>query len=209
MADALTVIFTGLIIFDSGVVHFVKDEMHQVLVVIENASGTRTKEVRATISFEGLGSEPVGQAEGFKLPSLTSVFTGSPSVDPGAVQRLELHGGTIAPYLGYAVCVVDKKPNLFWGGVQWSLKVKPGAQLIIDGAKFDLDDNTILRISNNYIKESSGSHVAMYKKALKSTGANEHLPECAAYSAAPTPDPRAPLRFLNHNPVTCPPMALK
>lgn len=207
--DAMTVAFTGLIIYNSGTVSLVTAEKHQALVTIENSAGTKVKEIRKGIAFEGLDTGSVGEAIGFRLPSLTSVFPGTLSVEAAAVMDLRLQGGTLGPYLGYAVCEVDGGPTMYWAGFEWTVRVKPGAKVVIDGTPYDLDNGTRVHIANDFIGNPTESHVKMYKKALKGAGMTEHLPACGEPYPPMAGDPKAPSVRFHNNPVTCPPMALK
>ncbi len=209
--DAITLVFTGLIIFDAnGFANFVTADNHQTLVVVEQGGTTTFKEVRKSISIGGMTAGPVGITSGFGLPPLTSVFTGALSVDPKKVKSLEMNGGVIAPYRGHAICkAAGSKPTLFWEGFQWTVNVKSGTELLIDAEPLVLKDNAIVRISNNYSGATSTSHVMMYKKALKDQSVTYTAPVCGEPYPVPTPEPKSTIEYRKNNPVTCPPMSLQ
>ena len=211
--NALTVVFTGLMVFDgSGQVHLVMADHHKIVVEAD-----REYPVAKSIAFVGFNKGKVNETAGFEAPSMRRLFTtkaktGEISLDPTRVMTLVLSGGTTGPYEAYARCDVGGHSTLFWQGVQWRVSVPAGAEILIDEgrksqARIPITDKLVVKISNNYADPAPGgavqSHAPMYESALKQRGkVDYHAPSC---------DPVFPplLDIKKNNPVTCPPVSLR
>lgn len=205
--DPITVVFTGLMIFDGGTVHLVKASHHQRLVHVEQGNSSTVHEVRTSIAFTNVGDGGLGVTTGFQLPKLTKIFQhGSLTVKPGSVS-LALKTGTMGPYGSYAHCMVKNEPTVFWEGVQWRVAWKEGAALVIDGqTPIELEAGAKIRISNNYTVDDGSAHVEMYRLALNES-VSFSAPKCDG--PYPAPEAKQQLRFLRNNPITCPPASLQ
>lgn len=211
--NVLTVVFTGLMVFDGiGQVHLVRADHHKIIVEAD-----KEYPVEKTITFVGFNKGQVNGTAGFEVPSLrrlftTKVKTGKISLDLARVMTLVLMGGTTGPYEAYARCDVKGHSALFWQGVQWRVSVPGGAEILIDKgmkteARIPITDKMVVKISNNYVDPAPGgavqSHVPMYEAALKQRGqVDYHAPSC---------DPVFPpvVDVKKNNPVTCPPVSLR
>lgn len=205
--DALTVIFTGLIIFDGNSnVHLVRAEHHQMAVWIGDAK----HEVKSSLAFSGLTPADVSATAGFKLLDLHSLFVPRPlSVDtaPGKVVSFRMLGGTTSPYGSYARCTVNGRPTLSWQALQWKVTVPSGAMVQIDGQSYPVDNKATIHISNNYTGTDGAAHLFMYENALREKGhLTFHEPQCDAPFTRP--DQKGGLEAMKNNPVTCPPVQL-
>ncbi len=206
--DALTVIFTGLIIFDgSGNVHLVKAQHHEMEVWINDAK----HEVTSSVAFSGLTPEDVSATAGFKLLDLHSLFVPRPlSIDtaPGKVVSFRMLGGTTSPLGSYARCTVNGKPTLSWQALQWKVAVPAGARMLIDDKPYAVDNQTTIRVSNDYTGTDGAPHLFMYENALKERGQlTFHKPVCE--EPFPPLDQKGRPGAMKNNPVTCPPVQLQ
>ena len=206
--DALTVIFTGLIIFDgSGNVHLVKAQHHEMEVWID-----RTKHaVTSSVAFSGLTPEDVSATAGFKLLDLNALFVPRPlSLDtaPGKVISFRMQGGTTSPSGSYARCTVNGRPMLSWQALQWKVTVPAGAIVRIDGQSYPVDNKTTIHVSNDYTGTDGAAHLFMYENALREKGQlTFHKPVCE--EPFPPLDQKGRAGAMKNNPVTCPPVRLQ
>lgn len=206
--DALTVIFSGLIIFDgSGNVHLVKAQQHEMAIWINQAKHV----VTSSVAFSGLTPADVSVTAGFKLLELNSVFVPKPlSVDTaaGKVISFRMQGGTTSPHGSYARCTVNGRPTLSWQALQWKVTVPAGAMVKVDGQSYPVDNRTTIQISNNYTGTDSAAHLVMYENALREKGQlTFHEPKCD--QPFPPLDQKGRADAMKNNPVTCPPVQLQ
>lgn len=206
--DALTVIFTGLIIFDGrGNVHLVKAQHHEMEVWINQTKHV----VTSTIAFSGLPPRDVDATAGFKLLDLRSLFVPGPlSIDtaPGKVISFRMRGGTTSPFGSYARCAVNGRPTLSWQALQWKVTVPAGATVQIDGKSYPVDNQTTIRVSNDYTGTDGAPHLFMYENALREKGRlTFHKLVCE--EPFPPLDQKGRAGAMKNNPVTCPPVQLQ
>lgn len=205
--DVLTVVFTGLIIFEgSGNVHLVRAEHHKMEVTINEATYAVTK----SVEFEGLVPGDVTATAGFGLLDLHSILAPKPlsiDSDPDRVISFRLAGGMTAPVGSYARCSANGRPVLSWQGLQWKVSAPSGAVLRIDGKPYSIDNRTKIMVSNDYTGTDDAPHLSMYENALKEKG---HLSfhELACEAPYPPLDQKGQARLMKNNPITCPPVQL-
>ena len=203
--SALTVVFTGLIIFDSGgTVHLVNNADHNKTVTV----GAKSYSVTTSLNFRGLVASAVTPIGGFELPALARMTSSSSlSVKPNTSIKFDLQGGTLEPYGEYAVCTLNQKPMLFWQGQAWKVTVDPAkAKLTIDGKELAMDNSMTVIISNDYKTPTKDSHLHLYALALD--GRVSLYPETCEgpYPIAKSATRSTSLR--RNNPITCPPVKL-
>jgi hypothetical protein len=227
--DLLTVVFTGLIIFEPpgaqpGVeapqtVHLVKAKHHQMRVYVRREGQTTIHVVKKALKFDNVGTGPVGKAPGFALPILGNMFVGRDlSVNAQATIKFPIKGGTLGPYRSHTHCMVEavgkagtKIPMVFWEGAVWSVEAGKGAALTVDGDSIDLDNKALVHISNDYTGDDHRDHRKVYGDALNEHDVRYSEPICE--DPYPNPEKGKSLRgetgILNHNPITCPPVSLR
>jgi len=199
--DTLTVVFTGLMIFDfqGHKAYPVEASGHEYLVTIGTGAPKKVKEVK----FEGLAAGASSPVENFSLLSLAKLV--GKEVDAHKTyEPISLnYKGALRPYDDFDVCTVGTYSALSWRGVQWDVQVQEKVipLIVLDGTKVPLTNLPQIRISNDY-PAGTASHLPMYRiGARDKMGYEVTVPKCDEDGS------KAPRRF--RNPITCPPVSLK
>lgn len=201
----LTVIFSGLMIFDTanGVVYPLSAADHKLVVTV-NRMKQYPKDA-SSIVFRDLqaGQKPTFVAFPIlDVNHLSSVSVSLKDQLPGV--RLT-GGGGLRGWGESDVCGTPAGRKESWEKVLWQVGVgaKPGISVDGGGSFIDLKPTDTVEISNDYTGTPTSSHVPMYAAALKpkSGVGSVTVAQCA-------PGPFS-VGTLVRDPITCPPVRLQ
>jgi hypothetical protein len=199
--DTLTVIFTGLMIFDfqGYTIYPVDASGHEYSVQIGSNAPRRVKKVEFGYLEPG-ASSPV---QNFSLLSLTKLvgkeLQPHKTFDPISLNFM----GLLRPLGAFDVCKAEDYTALSWQGVQWDVKVQNGKTptIILDGETVALTNLPMVRISNDY-PAGMGSHLPMYSIGVRDASGNPvTVRKCEGEGFKNL--------LVRNNPVTCPPVSLR
>ena len=202
--DTLTVIFSGMLIFDTEgqMVHLVKQPNHNFTVAI----GQATPMPVPSVAFRNLvsGKSTFGVFPILSLRTLAGKELKVESTGTKAAIPLSFNG-SLRGWDKSKECLVDGKEWPSWDKVQWSVEIAANkkAEISTDGGKTytALAPGTEVHIGNDYGLSANMSHVPMYANAVRDLMNNVvKVRACEGANIR-----KMPVR----DPITCPPVSLQ